>query len=166
MLVNPTNPRTELFIQQMQEPARLLGLRLQVLKASTDLELESAFSNLEQLGVGAVVVSNEPSYDHVSCSRPFATALSIYDIKHFEKGGVCGRLRPAPSHGENRGSSPLGSANKINNFCDAWVRAERRDQCSDQCSVWLATGLVFPPGRPWSGRPGNTVPVASGPRRR
>jgi putative ABC transport system substrate-binding protein len=34
-----------------------------VLKASTDLELESAFSNLEQLGVGAVVVSNEPSYD-------------------------------------------------------------------------------------------------------
>jgi putative ABC transport system substrate-binding protein len=63
MLVNPTNPRTELFIQQMQEPARLLGLRLQVLKASTDLELESAFSNLEQLGVGAVVVSNEPSYD-------------------------------------------------------------------------------------------------------
>ena len=30
---------------------------------------------------------------------------------HFVNQAVCGRLRLAPSHGENRGSSPLGSAN-------------------------------------------------------
>ena len=32
LLVNPTNPRSELVTQQLEEPARALGLRLQVLK--------------------------------------------------------------------------------------------------------------------------------------
>jgi hypothetical protein len=34
----------------------------------------------------------------------------------------------APSHGENRGSSALGSANKISYFCDLSVRSGPFDQ--------------------------------------
>src|SRR6516225_749248 len=33
-----------------------------------------------------------------------------------------------PSHGENRGSSPLGSANKINVLAEVSLRGARRDQ--------------------------------------
>jgi ABC-type uncharacterized transport system substrate-binding protein len=62
LLVNPTNPRSELVIQQMEGPARALGLRLHVLKA-TEEELDSAFARLVQLAVGALLVAQEPSYN-------------------------------------------------------------------------------------------------------
>jgi putative ABC transport system substrate-binding protein len=62
LLVNPTNPRSELVVQQIEEAARALGLRLHVLKASTEGELDSGFASLVQLGVGALLVAQEPSY--------------------------------------------------------------------------------------------------------
>src|SRR5262245_33574054 len=62
LLVNPTNPRSELVIQQIEEAARTLGLGLHVVKASTEGELESGFASLVQLGVGALLVAQEPSY--------------------------------------------------------------------------------------------------------
>jgi len=62
LLVNPTNPRSELVVQQIEEAARALGLRLHVLKVTTEGELDSAFASLVQLGVGALLVAQEPSY--------------------------------------------------------------------------------------------------------
>jgi len=62
LLVNPTNPRSELVVQQIEEAARALGLRLHVLKVSTEGELDSVFASLVQLGVGALLVAQEPSY--------------------------------------------------------------------------------------------------------
>jgi ABC-type uncharacterized transport system substrate-binding protein len=61
-LVNPTNPRSKLVVQQMEEPARALGLKLHVLKASTEVELDSVFASFTQLGIGALLVAQEPSY--------------------------------------------------------------------------------------------------------
>jgi putative ABC transport system substrate-binding protein len=62
LLVNPTTPRSELVFRQMEESAGALGLRLRVLKASTEGELDSVFARLVQLGVGALLVAQEPSY--------------------------------------------------------------------------------------------------------
>jgi len=62
LLVNPTNPRSELVVQQIEEAARALGLRLHVLKVSAEGELDSVFASLVQLGVGALLVAQEPSY--------------------------------------------------------------------------------------------------------
>jgi len=61
-LVNPTNPRSELVVQQMEEPARALGLKVHVLNASTEGELDSAFMSSVQLGIGALLIAQEPSY--------------------------------------------------------------------------------------------------------
>jgi putative ABC transport system substrate-binding protein len=61
-LVNPTNPRSELVVQQMEEPARALGLKVHVLKASTEGELDSVFASSVQLGIGALLIAQEPSY--------------------------------------------------------------------------------------------------------
>jgi putative tryptophan/tyrosine transport system substrate-binding protein len=62
LLVNPTNPRSGLVVQQIEEATRALGLRLHVLKASTEGELDSVFESLAQLGIKALLVSQEPSY--------------------------------------------------------------------------------------------------------
>jgi len=63
LLVNPTNPRFEVVARQMEESARALGLRLQVLKATSEGELESTFASLMPLGVGALLVAQEPAYN-------------------------------------------------------------------------------------------------------
>src|SRR5262249_22485113 len=63
LLVNPTNPRSELVTRQLEEAARALGLRFQVLKATSEGELDSVFASLVRLGVGALLVAQEPSYN-------------------------------------------------------------------------------------------------------
>jgi ABC-type uncharacterized transport system substrate-binding protein len=62
LLINPTNPRSELVVKQMTEAARVLGLELRIFKASTVGELDNVFANLVQVGVNAVLVAQEPSY--------------------------------------------------------------------------------------------------------
>src|SRR5262245_1777540 len=62
LLVNPINPRSELVVQHMQEAARALGLRLQVITANNEGELDAAFAGLVPLRVAALLVAQEPSY--------------------------------------------------------------------------------------------------------
>jgi putative tryptophan/tyrosine transport system substrate-binding protein len=60
LLVNPTNPRNaEASIRDLQAAARVRGLKLHVLQASTEGELEEAFATLTRLRVGGLVIANE-----------------------------------------------------------------------------------------------------------
>src|SRR5262249_3279640 len=63
LLTNPTNPRSELVVQQIEKAARVLGLRLHILKAATEGELDKVFASIVQLGIGALLVPQEPSYN-------------------------------------------------------------------------------------------------------
>jgi putative ABC transport system substrate-binding protein len=56
LLVTPHEPRTEGLIRDMQEAARVRGVQLLVLKASTGSEIDAAFSTLVELQAGALVV--------------------------------------------------------------------------------------------------------------
>src|SRR5262249_5739835 len=87
LLVNPTNPRSDLVARQLEEPARSLGLRLQVLKATSEGELDSVFANLVRLGVGALLVAQEPAYNRwlgQIIALPSAHALpTMYATRDF-----------------------------------------------------------------------------------
>ena len=57
LLVNPTtNPATDLQIKEAELAARLLGVRLVILRASTATEIDAAFASLDEKRVGALVV--------------------------------------------------------------------------------------------------------------
>jgi len=56
LLVNPNNRAAESVIRSAQEAARAKGVQLQVLKASTETEIDVAFASLVQLYPGAPVV--------------------------------------------------------------------------------------------------------------
>jgi len=60
LLVNPNNPNTERIIRDVQEAARLKGVQLPILKASTESEIDTAFASLVQLQAGALVVHDDP----------------------------------------------------------------------------------------------------------
>jgi putative tryptophan/tyrosine transport system substrate-binding protein len=56
MLVNPSNAAAVTQSRDVQMAASALGLRLEVQHASTDRDLEAAFTALAQIGVGGVVI--------------------------------------------------------------------------------------------------------------
>jgi putative ABC transport system substrate-binding protein len=56
LLVNPNNPITEPIIRDAQEAARAKGVKLAVVKASTEGEIDAAFASLVELQAGALIV--------------------------------------------------------------------------------------------------------------
>jgi putative ABC transport system substrate-binding protein len=62
VLADPAFPTTQSINAALQAAARILGLQLVVVNASTDRDLETAFASFSQQHVGAVLVSNSPFF--------------------------------------------------------------------------------------------------------
>jgi putative ABC transport system substrate-binding protein len=58
-LVNPTNPNADTWSTGLQVAARTLGLELNVLRASTERDIDEAFATLIPLRVGGLVIVND-----------------------------------------------------------------------------------------------------------
>jgi putative tryptophan/tyrosine transport system substrate-binding protein len=61
LLVNPPNPLASLVSHEIHEAARVLGLKLRVLRASDMLDLATAFKSLTQMKV-ALVIGSDPFF--------------------------------------------------------------------------------------------------------
>ena len=62
-LVNPSGPSAEIYANEAPTAARTLGIKIPVLNASTEHELDEAFASLGKLGAGGLVVPAEPFFD-------------------------------------------------------------------------------------------------------
>jgi len=62
MLVNPDNPQTERGMRDVQEAARAMGVPLEILKASSESEINATFDSLAQLKAGSLVIANDPFF--------------------------------------------------------------------------------------------------------
>ena len=63
LLVNPTNPNVEIVSSELQAAARTLDLQIQILRASTEREIDGAFAALVQHRAGALVVGPDAFFD-------------------------------------------------------------------------------------------------------
>jgi putative ABC transport system substrate-binding protein len=63
VLLNPSNPAAGDQLRVYREAARAIGLRVHVLWASTDREIEAAFETVVQLRIAALDVVGEPFFD-------------------------------------------------------------------------------------------------------
>jgi putative ABC transport system substrate-binding protein len=62
LLVNPSSPTTERHIGEIQEAARAKGVRLSILKAGTESEIDAAFISLVELQAGALLVDSDRNW--------------------------------------------------------------------------------------------------------
>jgi putative tryptophan/tyrosine transport system substrate-binding protein len=72
-LVNRANPVAPSQIQEIREPARLLGLQIHVLEASSERQIEIAFEILIQQRLGALLLANDT---YLSGRRELFVALA------------------------------------------------------------------------------------------
>ena len=63
--MNPASPRSGSQIRQIEDSARSLGLKLQIVKASAGDDLDSAFTSLRQSGAGALLLATDPSLNAI-----------------------------------------------------------------------------------------------------
>jgi putative ABC transport system substrate-binding protein len=91
LLVNPSNPNAEPLSKDLITAARALGLRLEVLRAKTDGELDRAFASLPQLRAGALVIAPDPFFNARSAQlAALATRYAmptIYQYRQFVAAG-------------------------------------------------------------------------------
>ena len=59
LLVNPNTPSAQHIIRDVQEAARIRGVQLLILKASTEGEIDAAFASFEELHGGGLVVAGD-----------------------------------------------------------------------------------------------------------
>jgi putative ABC transport system substrate-binding protein len=62
VLVNP-NYDADLQVREVQTAAAVLGLKLNIVPANTEAEIDKAFRTLAQQGVAALFVANDPYFD-------------------------------------------------------------------------------------------------------
>src|SRR5215470_6247616 len=101
-LLNPDNPNAHAYALQTQAAADALGLRLQVLTAHTEADLESAFGIMVQQRANALLVIADPFFiarrEQVVALAASHAMPAIYPIRWFPE---CGGLM---SYGSALGS--------------------------------------------------------------
>jgi putative ABC transport system substrate-binding protein len=91
LLVNPANPAAEAYMRKAPEAARSLGLKLLVLHASTEPEIEAAFGSVVSQSANALVIGGD-SFFNSRTSQIAALALrhavpTIYQYREFVAAG-------------------------------------------------------------------------------
>jgi putative ABC transport system substrate-binding protein len=92
VLVNPTNPAiAEPTARDVQAAARILGLQIQVLPASTERDFETAFATLVQLRAGGLVIGSDAffstRFDKLAALALRHAVPTIYQNREFAAAG-------------------------------------------------------------------------------
>jgi putative tryptophan/tyrosine transport system substrate-binding protein len=91
MLVNPTNQNAEPDAKLVEDAARVLGVRLLVLKASDRSGIDGAFAALSQERIGALLVGSDSFFptasDHIVALAARHRMPALYDRREFAAAG-------------------------------------------------------------------------------
>jgi putative tryptophan/tyrosine transport system substrate-binding protein len=93
VLINPSNPEAEREIMMMQEAARTLGLRLEIIRSATANEIDNAFPILLERRVGALIVIADPFFGSrtaqlVELAARDRIPTAYYRREYAEAGGL------------------------------------------------------------------------------
>jgi ABC-type uncharacterized transport system substrate-binding protein len=91
VLTNPNFPGTERQLRDVEAAARVLGLQLIVLRASTEREMDTAFAIVARQGGVALLVGVDPFFlerrDHVVALAARYALPAIYPVREFAVAG-------------------------------------------------------------------------------
>jgi putative ABC transport system substrate-binding protein len=95
LLVNPSNPRNaEVSARDLQRAARVLRLKLHVVEARSERELEEVFATLGRLQVGGLVIANETFFanrpEHIAALALRYAVPAIHQREFAGAGGLIG----------------------------------------------------------------------------
>src|SRR5215211_3910844 len=91
VLVNPTYSPTETHLTEVQEAARTIGQRIQLVHASTEQDLDAAFATMAQARASALLVGADPFFnsrrDQIVALAARHAIPAIYEWREFAAAG-------------------------------------------------------------------------------
>lgn len=91
LLVNPTNPNTELDVHEIETAARSIGVRILRVNAGSEREFDRAFATMREESVGALVVNADAFfYSRRDQLIELATRLAvpaIFELREYPAAG-------------------------------------------------------------------------------
>jgi putative ABC transport system substrate-binding protein len=88
---NPTNPASEPEIRDVQDAARALGLKLQIMHASSERDIETAFVSFAEQGINAVLVAGDSFFlsrrDQLIATAARHAIPTSYQLREFVAAG-------------------------------------------------------------------------------
>jgi putative tryptophan/tyrosine transport system substrate-binding protein len=116
-LVNPTNPAADRQLQEVNDAARSLGLPLEVMRASTERELDTVFATLAEREASALIIATDP---FVGNERLIASAA------HYRVPLCCtDRSQVAAGCLMSYGASRLGSWRQVGIYTGRILKGEK-----------------------------------------
>jgi len=101
ILVNPANGNADFNMNNLQQAAHALALRLEVLRASSESDIDAAFAAIEQSGSEALLVGDDPFFaDRAGQLTALAAGRrvpAIYQNRVFTAAGGLISYGPSPS---------------------------------------------------------------------
>jgi putative ABC transport system substrate-binding protein len=91
LLFNPANPQGDTISKFVQAAATSMGLQLQILRASTDAEIEAAFAGFSELKVGVLTIGTNAFFNgrtkHLAMLAVRYSVPAIYQYHEFTAAG-------------------------------------------------------------------------------
>src|SRR5262245_10659651 len=150
MLVNPDFPDAATQASEVQQAARALGLHLQVLRASTEPDIETAFATFHHQQVGALLVGNDAFFNsrraHLVALAARYAIPTIYSFREFATAG--GLMSYAPSLVEAYRQAGLYTGKILKGVkpADLPVMQSMKFEFAINLKTAKALGLTVPPG--------------------
>jgi putative ABC transport system substrate-binding protein len=150
MLVNPDWPDAETQVSEVQQAARALGLHLQVLRASTEPDVETAFATFrnQQVG-GALLVGNDAFFNS---RRELLVALAarhglptLYAFREFAAAGSLMSYAPSLVEAYRQAGFYTGKILKGAKPADLPVMQSMKFEFVINLKTAKALGLTIPP---------------------
>jgi putative ABC transport system substrate-binding protein len=90
-LVNPANANAENQSRELKQAARMVGLQLNILHASSDRDFDAAFATFARLRAGALLVASDPFFfiqrEKLVSLAMAQGVLAIYEWREFAEAG-------------------------------------------------------------------------------
>jgi len=92
-LVNPNYSASDDQLRELREAATASGLKLEILTASTESDIDSAFASLVQQRIGALLLANDPFFQAyraqiIALAARYAIAAAYPDSGYADAGGL------------------------------------------------------------------------------
>jgi putative ABC transport system substrate-binding protein len=149
-LVNPADPRTDIQTAEMQEAAKVLGLQLHVLNASTDDEIDRAITSISALRLGALVVGTGDFFSRQSYRLAALIARqgvpAIYQYREYTAAGGLISYGASLSDSYRQAGAYAGRILKGEKPADLPVARATRFELVINLKTAKALGLNIPPG--------------------
>jgi len=149
LLVNPSNAIAEPMIRNVQEAARAKGLELQILKASTESEIDAAFATLVELHAGALVLPSDTFFnsrlDQLVALAARHVVPAIYDWREYAAAGGLISYGPSRTGASRLSGNYVGKILKGAKPADLPVQQPTTFELVVNLNAAKALGLTVPP---------------------